>query len=75
METSIALRPASARGRRMRGVLAAWSGRTRSREFRAAVGKRMLLGFLIVVVAILTGWVLVPPEAGTDQATVDWYSQ
>jgi hypothetical protein len=48
--------------------------RVRSRVFRAALGKRLVLGLLIALFAIIAGWVLIPPEAGTDQATVDWYT-
>jgi hypothetical protein len=36
--------------------------------------KRLLLALLIAAFAIVSGWLLVPPEAGTDQATVDWYT-
>ena len=49
--------------------------RVRSRAFRAAIGKRVVLGLLVTLFAIVAGWMLVPPEAGTDQATVDWYTQ
>lgn len=49
--------------------------RIRSRALRAAVGKRLALGLLLTFFAIVSGWMLIPPEAGTDQATVDWYSQ
>lgn len=49
--------------------------RVRSRAFRAAVGKRLALGLLMTLFAIIAGWMLIPPEAGTDQATVDWYTQ
>ncbi len=51
------------------------SRRVRSRPFRAAVGKRLALGLLMTLFAIVSGWMLMPPEAGTDQATVDWYTR
>lgn len=54
---------------------AALSRRVRSRPFRAAVAKRLALGFLMALFAIVSGWMLIPPEAATDQATVDWYTQ
>ena len=41
---------------------------------RRAIGKRLLLGLLMTLVAMLAGWTLVPPEVGTDAATVYWYS-
>jgi hypothetical protein len=49
--------------------------RVRFRAFRAAIGKRLALGLLMALFAIVAGWMLIPPEAGTDQATVDWYTQ
>ncbi len=49
--------------------------RVRLPAFRAAIGKRLALGILMAVFAIVAGWILVPPEAGTDQATIDWYTQ
>jgi hypothetical protein len=49
--------------------------RVRSRAFRAALGKRLALGLVMALFAIIAGWMLIPPEAGTDQATVDWYTQ
>jgi hypothetical protein len=49
--------------------------RVRTRSLRATVGKRLALGLLMTLFAIAFGWVLVPPEAGTDQATVDWYTR
>lgn len=51
------------------------SRRVRSRPFRAAVAKRLALGLLMTLFAIVSGWMLMPPEAGTDQATVDWYTR
>ncbi len=41
----------------------------------ALLGKRLVLALLMTVFAIVAGWMLLPPEAGTDQATVDWYSR
>ena len=46
-----------------------------SRSVRAAIGKRLALGLMMALFAIVAGWVLVPPEASTDQATIDWYSR
>ncbi len=48
--------------------------RITSPAFRAAVGKRLALGLLMALFAIVSGWMLVPPELGTDPATVDWYT-
>jgi hypothetical protein len=45
------------------------------RGLRAALGKRLALGLLMTFFAIVAGWMLLPPEAGTDQATVDWYTR
>lgn len=52
-----------------------FSGRMWSRSVRAAIGKRLALGLMMALFAIVAGWVLVPPEASTDQATIDWYSR
>ena len=41
---------------------------------RRAVGKRLLLGLLMALVAMVAGWTLVPPEVGTDAQTVYWYT-
>ena len=52
-------------------------GRTRDPYLlgmRRGIAKRLLLGLLITLVAILAGWTLVPPEVGTDAATVYWYT-
>jgi hypothetical protein len=54
---------------------AALSRRVRSRPFRAAVARRLALGLLMALFAIVSGWMLIPPEAATDQATVDWYTR
>ncbi len=45
-----------------------------SRTLRQAVGRRLLLGLLMTVVALVAGWALVPPQVGTDAATVYWYT-
>ena len=45
------------------------------RGLRAALGKRLALGLLMTFFAIVAGWMLLPPEAGTDQSTVDWYTR
>jgi hypothetical protein len=45
------------------------------RGLRATLGKRLALGLLMTVFAIVAGWMLLPPEAATDQAIIDWYSQ
>ncbi len=49
--------------------------RIRSRALRAALAKRLTLGLLLTFFAIVAGWMLIPPDAGTDQASVDWYTQ
>lgn len=38
------------------------------------VGRRLLLGLLISLIAMVLGWTLVPPEVGTDAKTVYWYT-
>ena len=45
-----------------------------SRTICRAVGKRLLLGLLLVLLAQVAGWILFPPEIGTDAATVYWYT-
>lgn len=51
---------------------------TRQRAFPRtlyrAVGRRLVLGLLMALVAIVAGWTLVPPQVGTDAATVYWYT-
>jgi hypothetical protein len=42
---------------------------------RASLGKRLALGLLMAFFAIMAGWMLLPPEVGTDQSTVDWYTR
>lgn len=50
--------------------------RIRSRSFRAGIGKRLVLGLLMALFAIVSGWILVPPEISPiDQATMDWYTR
>ncbi len=51
-----------------------FSLRGSSYALRAAIGKRLALGLLMTLFAIVSGWMLIPPELGTDQATVDWYT-
>jgi hypothetical protein len=48
--------------------------REASRTFRRALGKRLVLGLLMVLLSQMAGWILVPPEVGTDAATVYWYT-
>jgi hypothetical protein len=55
--------------------MAVLNRRVCGRELRAALSKRLALGLLMTFFAIVAGWMLLPPEAGTDQATVDWYTQ
>lgn len=46
----------------------------RSRTLRRAIGKRLVLALLMTIIAMIAGWTLVPPEVGTDAATVYWYT-
>lgn len=39
-----------------------------------AIGKRLVLGLLMTLLAMAAGWTLVPPQVGTDAATVYWYT-
>ncbi len=41
---------------------------------RKGIAKRLLLGLLMALVAMVAGWTLVPPEVGTDAKTVYWYT-
>ena len=45
-----------------------------SRTLRRAIGKRLVLALLMTIIAMIAGWTLVPPEVGTDAATVYWYT-
>ncbi|HKV44342.1 MAG TPA: hypothetical protein VJT32_06660 [bacterium] len=45
-----------------------------SRVVRASLAKRLLLGLLMAVIAIVSGWFL-SPKVGTDRATQEWYTQ
>lgn len=45
-----------------------------SRTLGRAIGKRLVLGLLMTLLAIVAGWTLVPPQLGTDAATVYWYT-
>jgi hypothetical protein len=44
------------------------------RALRRAVGRRLVLGLLITLLATVAGWTLVPPQLGTDAAAVYWYT-
>jgi hypothetical protein len=44
------------------------------RTLRRAVGRRLVLGLLMTLLAMVAGWTLVPPQVGTDAATVYWYT-
>lgn len=44
------------------------------RTLRRAIGKRVILGLLLALVATAVGWTLVPPQVGTDARTVYWYT-
>jgi len=39
-----------------------------------ALGRRLVLGLLMTLLALVAGWTLVPPQVGTDAATVYWYT-
>ncbi|HYM91251.1 MAG TPA: hypothetical protein VEW91_06420 [bacterium] len=45
------------------------------RALRRAIAKRLVLGFLMALFAIVAGWMLVPPDMGVDKATVEWYTR
>jgi hypothetical protein len=46
-----------------------------SRALRVAIARRLALGLLMTVVAIVAGWTLVSPAVMTDAATQEWYTQ
>ncbi len=70
-----AARYVTTRRRREPKEMGMFSLRGSSYALRAAIGKRLALGLLMTLFAIVSGWMLVPPELGTDQATVDWYTR
>jgi len=43
--------------------------------FRPAIARRVVLGLLMTIFAIVAGWVLVSPAMVTDKATQEWYTQ
>jgi hypothetical protein len=45
-----------------------------SRAVRASLAKRLMLGLLMAMIAIVSGWFL-SPKVGTDKATQEWYTQ
>ncbi len=46
-----------------------------SRALRVAIARRLALGLLMTVVAIVAGRTLVSPAVMTDAATQEWYTQ
>ena len=45
-----------------------------SSSVRASLTRRLALGLLLTLLAILSGWML-SPRLAADQATVNWYTQ
>ena len=45
------------------------------RALHRAIVRRLMLGLLMALVAIVAGWTLVPPSMVVDKATQEWYSR